>query len=411
MTSNGAGVALPTRRTCGAMEVHRRLLTESEAYRIARSEIENQTIELESTGAAAARGLARIPVVVHVVAHSPEQNISDAQIATQIEVLNRDFRAANDDLSTVPSVFGELVGDAQLEFFLATADPLGRPSSGITRTSTTVAAFDQGDGVKFVESGGAAAWPAERYLNIWVCQLADGLLGYAQFPGGPIATDGVVITHTGFGTVGTAAAPFNLGRTTTHEIGHYLNLFHIWGDDGTGCRGSDEVDDTPNQAGSNGGIPTFPRVTCNNGPSGDLFMDYMDYTNDAGMVMFTKGQVARMTACLDGVRRQLWTERHAPEPGVPRVEAPPAIAEAPAVAGAVSVIAQPTGVSTDSGRMDVFVTAADGAVHHKWWDGSGWRPSQDGWESLGRPEVAARTEWHAGDGEVAAAPSDLSASA
>ena len=118
-----------------------------------------------------------------------------------------------------------------------------------------------------------------------------------------------------------------------------------------------------------------------------------------------------MTACLDGVRRQLWTRRHAPEPAVPRVGAPPATAEAPAVAGAVSVIGQPTVVSTDSGRMDVFATGADGAVHQKWWDGSGWRPSQDGWESLGRPEVAGRTEWHAGDGEVAVAPSEMSASA
>ncbi|MFC7446640.1 zinc metalloprotease [Rhodococcus daqingensis] len=409
MTSNDESVTLPTRRQCGAMDVHRRLLTESESYRIARSAIENQTIELESMGAAVARGVARIPVVVHVVAHTPEQNISDAQIASQIEVLNQDFRAANTDVSTVPAAFEELVGDARLEFFLATADPLGRPSNGVTRTSTNVVAFDQDDGVKFVESGGATAWPAERYLNIWVCQLAGGLLGYAQFPGGPLATDGVVVTHTGFGTVGTAAAPFNLGRTTTHEIGHYLNLFHIWGDDGTGCRGSDEVDDTPNQAGPNGGVPTFPTVTCNNGPDGDLFMDYMDYTNDAGMVMFTKGQVARMTACLDGARRQLWTESHAPEPAVPRAEAP-ATAVPAAAAGAVSAVGQPTVVSTASGRMDVFVTGADGAVHHKWWDGSGWRPSQHGWESLGRPERAARTDWHPGDGEVAAAPSEMSAS-
>ena len=130
-----------------------------------------------------------------------------------------------------------------------------------------------------------------------MCQLGGGLLGYAQFPGGPAATDGVVILHTAFGTTGTAAAPFNLGRTATHEIGHWLNLRHIWGDDGNGCTGDDFVADTPNAAGPNTGMPAFPHVTCGNGPNGDLFMNYMDYTDDAGMFMFTNGQVTRMQAC------------------------------------------------------------------------------------------------------------------
>ncbi len=115
----------------------------------------------------------------------------------------------------------------------------------------------------------------------------------------------MVILHSGFGTNGTAAAPFDLGRTTTHEIGHYLNLFHIWGDDGTGCSGSDEVADTPNQGGPNFGVPTFPKLSCSNGPNGDLFVNYMDYTDDRGMVMFTTDQVARMEACLDTVRTDL----------------------------------------------------------------------------------------------------------
>ncbi|MFF0817920.1 M43 family zinc metalloprotease [Rhodococcus sp. NPDC003318] len=395
MTDNDGGVTLPTRRKCGAMEVHRKLLTESESYRVARSEIENQTIGLESAAPPGDRGVMTIPVVVHVVANTAEQNITDAQILSQIEVLNKDFRATNTDVSSVPAVFEHLVGDARLEFRLADTDPLGRPTNGITRSRTDVREFDQDESVKFAESGGATAWPAERYLNIWVCKLGGGLLGYAQFPGGPAATDGVVITHTAFGTVGTAAPPFNLGRTTTHEIGHYLNLFHIWGDDGTGCRGSDEVADTPNQGSENVGMPTFPHVTCNNGPHGDLFMDYMDYTDDAGMVMFTRGQVARMTACLVGVRRSLWTSRRAAGEAF-------AVAAPVAVAGA----GQPTVVTTGSGRMDVFAAGADGTVHHKWWDGSGWRPSQSGWESLGRPGVAAVTP--ATDGEIAAATPELS---
>ncbi len=133
-----------------------------------------------------------------------------------------------------------------------------------------------------------------------MCQLQSGLLGYAQFPGGAASTDGVVITHTGFGTNGTATAPFALGRSATHEIGHWLNLFHIWGDDGGGCTGSDFVADTPNQADHNFGCPTFPSVTCSNGPNGDMFMNYMDYTDDACMFMFTAGQVTRMDATLDG---------------------------------------------------------------------------------------------------------------
>jgi hypothetical protein len=111
-----------------------------------------------------------------------------------------------------------------------------------------------------------------------------------------------VITFSGFGTTGTAAAPFNLGRTATHEVGHWLNLFHIWGDDGTGCAGTDNVADTPNQAGPNFGCPTFPHTSCSNGPNGDMFVNYMDYVDDACMVMFTAGQVTRMEATLSGPR-------------------------------------------------------------------------------------------------------------
>ena len=112
----------------------------------------------------------------------------------------------------------------------------------------------------------------------------------------------VVILHSAFGTTGTAAAPFDRGRTATHEIGHWLNLYHIWGDDGTGCNGSDEVDDTPNCAGPNTGFLTFPSISCDNGPDGDMFMNYMDYTDDACMCMFTAEQVARIQATLDGPR-------------------------------------------------------------------------------------------------------------
>lgn len=202
----------------------------------------------------------------------------------------------------MPAAFSPLAGDARIEFKLATTDPGGNPTDGVTRTRTTADSFDSTDKMKFSSSGGHDAWPSDEYLNLWVCQLSGGLLGYAQFPGGPFNTDGVVVTHTGFGNTGTAAPPFDKGRTTTHEIGHWLNLRHIWGDDGAGCSGSDFVSDTPNQGGSNTGKPVFPKVSCSNGPNGDMFMNYMDYVDDDTMVMFTEGQILRMQACLDGPR-------------------------------------------------------------------------------------------------------------
>jgi hypothetical protein len=122
----------------------------------------------------------------------------------------------------------------------------------------------------------------------------------------------VVIRNTAVGSTGTAAPPFNLGRTATHEIGHWLNLRHIWGDDGAGCSGDDFVADTPNCADENVGKPSFPQISCSNGPNGDMFMNYMDYTDDDSMFMFTAGQVARMQACLDGDRPTIGTQKPGP---------------------------------------------------------------------------------------------------
>ena len=157
----------------------------------------------------------------------------------------------------MPAVWRGLVADAGIEFALASRDPDGRPSDGITRTRTTRTSFGTGDSVKSSKTGGADPWPSDRFLNLWVCTLGDGLLGYAQFPGGPRRTDGVVITASAFGTSGTARAPFDRGRTAVHEIGHWLNLRHIWGDT-EDCSGSDLVADTPNAAGPNYGKPRLP---------------------------------------------------------------------------------------------------------------------------------------------------------
>jgi hypothetical protein len=297
----------PQHRNCGTMRNHERLMREVPGYIEARSKCAEHAWRSALKSTTARSGCTRIAVVVHVVYRTATENISDAQIDSQIAVLNQDFRKANPDVASVPVPFAALAADARIQFELAKTDPSGAPTTGITRTSTIVNGFVDDDKVKSSATGGADAWPADQYLNIWVCRLGGGLLGYAQFPGGPAATDGVVITHTGFGTTGTAQAPFDLGRSATHEIGHWLDLYHIWGDDGSGCFGSDYVADTPNQAGYNVGTPSFPKVSCSNGPNGDMFMNFMDYVDDEAMFMFTAGQVARMQTTLDGPRFSIGT--------------------------------------------------------------------------------------------------------
>ncbi|HET7857011.1 MAG TPA: zinc metalloprotease [Gaiellaceae bacterium] len=299
-------MATPKRRQCGTMVVHEKLSEQFAGYRRNQERIEQAIRRSILTGEAmrTQRKLITIPVVVHVVYKRPAENISDAQIKSQIAVLNKDFRATNPDKSKVPPVWKSLIGDANVQFALATKDPKAKATTGITRTQTTRASFGTGNAVKKTAQGGHDAWPTDKYLNLWVCNLSDSLLGYAQFPGGPAATDGVVILYTAFGTSGVAAAPFNGGRTATHEIGHWLNLRHIWGDRND-CGGTDYCTDTPNQQLPNPGKPTFPHITCNNGPNGDMFMNYMDYVDDDTMFMFTAAQVARMNATLSGPRKKI----------------------------------------------------------------------------------------------------------
>jgi hypothetical protein len=298
--------ATPKVRTCAHMVVHELLVETDPGYRKRRLKVEEDVRRSIESGAAmrTVAKLITIPVVVHVVYKTPAENISDAQIKSQIKVLNADYRAKNTDKSKVPAAWKSLVIDANIEFALATKDPKGKASSGITRHLTKASSFGPDNSVKAAKTGGADAWPADRYLNIWVCSLGQNLLGYAQFPGGAAKTDGVVILNTAFGTSGTAAAPFNKGRTATHEIGHFLNLRHIWGDRND-CTGSDFVADTPPAQHANVGKPVFPHITCNNGPTGDMFMNYMDYVDDDSMFMFTVGQVARMNATLAGPRKKL----------------------------------------------------------------------------------------------------------
>jgi hypothetical protein len=287
------------------MEVHHRLLEQNPQFRVALAALETATRQRLTAAFRSELILpVTIPVVVHVVYSSAVDNVSDAQVNSQITSLNKDYGAKNPDKSKVPAVWRGLVTDTGIQFKLASKDPEGNPTNGITRTKTAKTSFGQDDSVKSNAKGGADPWPSDKYLNLWVCSLGGGLLGYAQFPGGPAATDGVVILNSAFGTTGTAAAPFNLGRSATHEIGHWLNMIHIWGDT-SDCTGTDFVDDTPNAQQPNYGKPTFPHVSCTNGPNGDMFMNYMDYVDDDTMVMFTAGQVMRMHATLAGPRAPL----------------------------------------------------------------------------------------------------------
>jgi hypothetical protein len=248
--------------------------------------------------------LITIPVVVHVIYKNSSQNISDAQIFSQIDILNEDFRMNNSDASSVPSAFAGAAADCEIEFCLAVRDPNGNVTTGITRTYTTTSSFSGYTSMKYSSTGGQDAWNTSDYLNIWVCNLASGLLGFATFPGGNSSTDGVVCDYAYFGNTGTATSPYDLGRTATHEVGHWLNLYHIWGD--SYC-GNDYVSDTPKHEESNYGCPSYPHASsCSGtGSSGEMFMNYMDYTNDACMFMFSTGQKNRMRATLNGSRSSL----------------------------------------------------------------------------------------------------------
>ncbi len=263
----------------------------------------------------------RIPVIVHVVNYQPDPfTISDEKIKSQIDVLNQDFRKKNTDHIKTPDEFKELVADVGIEFYLATIDPNGKATSGIIRNESDVTGWDgkesnnpttpiEDSKLYFTEKGGQNAWPNDKYLNIWIADLSDrngnlGLAGYAQFPGEDPRIDGLVIDPRAFGTLPPLAGNHKLGRTATHEIGHWLNLRHIFGKNDN-CDEGDLIDDTPNQKSQYKGTPVHPKSSCG---SNDMFMNFMDYVGDSSMYMFTKGQKERMRALFNpgGLRRQLY---------------------------------------------------------------------------------------------------------
>lgn len=248
------------------------------------------------------RELYTISVIFHVVWRTEEQNISEEQILSQLEVLNDDFRAANDQ-SNVPFGFQDEIADAEIEFCLARRLPSGQATSGILRTETEETII----GLKPALYTSSPAVDSEHYLNVWVADLGGGINGIADFPGQAIPEqDGIIIDPRYVGTTGAAAEeePYHLGRTLTHEIGHYLNLYHVFGTTTSGsCQTDDFVEDTPNSENTYlGNCPSGIEFSCE---SSDMWMNFMYFTDDACMSMFSQGQKARMQATLMNERAGL----------------------------------------------------------------------------------------------------------
>lgn len=315
---SSANLELKAQDRCGTvsytkLQLEKNLIREDETKFEQWLSLRRQKLEMRVNAAA----IFKIPVVVHVI-HNGESigsgtNISDEQILSQLRVLNNDFNRVNADTSKTPSEFLSLAGRINIEFVLAKQSPDGNVTSGIVRVKGTRSQWTLDDNAALKR---LSYWPAEDYLNIWVTDIASTILGYAQFPvsdlpgledpEGNRLTDGVVLDYRIVGSSQDGSFNltnnFNRGRTATHEVGHFLGLRHIWGDDEGKCGGNgDYVDDTPDQGNSSSGCPSHPQVSCN---VQAMFQNYMDYTNDLCMNLYTKQQVERMLTVLENSPRR-----------------------------------------------------------------------------------------------------------
>ena len=293
---------------CGTEAYTKSMMNNNTNYAKARNKVNAQTEKwIKNNPNHNEKTIITIPVVVHVVWKTNTHNISDAQIQSQIDVLNEDYRRTNVDKINTPNVWQGIAADSEIQFCLAATDPSGNPSTGIERTQTTHGQFGMNSDIHTSSAGGADDWPNDDYLNIWVCNIQSGLLGYASPPSNWIGDgDGLVIGYQYFGRTGAVQPPYHKGRTATHEIGHWLNLDHLWG--GWGNCGNDQVNDTPKQDSENYSCPAFPlhpNACSTNNVNGDMFMNYMDYTNDACMNLFTNGQKTRMLAAINNYRSNM----------------------------------------------------------------------------------------------------------
>ncbi|MEI9810458.1 MAG: M43 family zinc metalloprotease [Bacteroidota bacterium] len=287
---------LAAQRACSTSEYQQNEITKDPSIALQVNKIE-QFIQAQIANRQAAAPNARlqhmvirIPVVVHILYHQPAENISDQRVYSEIDMLNQCFRRTNADSSKTPAAFKSLAADCEIEFQLAISDPRRKSTSGIIRKYTPIAEWEADDKMKFSEQMGDDAWDSRSYLNIWVCNIRR-VAGYSSVPGGPADKDGIAIDCGVFGT--NTASGYEMGKTAVHETGHWLGLKHIWGD---ALCGDDLVDDTPKQGNFTTGCPGGIRISCSNGQKGDMYMNYMDYTNDACVNLFTEGQKIRMRA-------------------------------------------------------------------------------------------------------------------
>lgn len=272
---------------CATNDVFQQQLKDDPSLILRMNDIENFTEQFVNSNHQnrLVNGIIEIPVVVNVLYRTTAENISLTQIQSQITVLNNDFQALNTDYNNTPTIFQSVrAGNFGVRFVLDT----------VIRKSTTKTSWRTNDDMKKSSKGGINPTSPTLKLNMWCCNLSGGILGYAQFPGGSLTTDGVVIDNNAFGSTGTVTAPYNKGRTATHEVGHWMGLRHIWGD--ATC-GSDLVSDTPLHNTANYGCPSYPHYSTCSGTPVEMTMNYMDYTDDACMYMFTTGQKTRALAC------------------------------------------------------------------------------------------------------------------
>ena len=272
-------------RSCATQQVVEAQMAADPGYRSRLAALNEFTRRMIATGELSrvtAGKTIEIPVVVHVIYANNQENISNAQIQSQIDVLNEDFNLKNADSRQIPNIFTSVKADVGLKFVLA----------DVTRTYNPKSSWPANNSMKSTAHGGSDPVDPAHNLNIWVCDISK-YLGYAYYPGAPASIDGVVISTWAFGSIGTLYAAYNKGRTATHEVGHWMNLIHIWGD--ANC-GSDEVDDTPQHNAANFGCPDYPHLSTCTGTPVEMTMNYMDYTDDACMFMFSKGQKDRMLA-------------------------------------------------------------------------------------------------------------------
>jgi hypothetical protein len=298
------------RHICGTPDIHRRRAAESPEYRRHARQLEYETRRFVAAhqGQGMRSEVVRIPTVVHIIWNTPDQNPSDAYVQAAIAALNADFRLANPGIANLPPPFAAVAADTRIEFVLAARDPQCNSTTGIERKQYPLPDFAYGNEL-FKSSGlGLAPWDPHRYLNIWVVNLreSDGRVGYTHKPADLLTDpwgDGIVVATWAFGqNPGHTDHP--TGVCLTHECGHWLNLIHIWGDQ-PNCLGNDQVSDTPPQSG-----PTYTPIgfvtSCNNAAiGGTMYQNFMDYTDEVYRCMFTRGQAARMQACLSTIRTGL----------------------------------------------------------------------------------------------------------